>query len=195
VATLITWPLGTFAFIRFWPLITISGFKRAIIKRGLGGGPIPVNTMYAVPDRSFQSASSHSLMATGTHDLVYLAGWLDRRLDRRSCMCPRWTEATAACSFADQRSGANFADVGKRTTDTATADFLLCQTGWNGVAPAGIGRIEMPHPSALLIGRVFAADEADRQLAHVLANRSSLAALTSSQWRLVGYRLDPGQAS
>ena len=49
VAAVIVWALGTPTFIYLWPRITVGGFKRAIVKRGFGGGPIPVNTLYAEP--------------------------------------------------------------------------------------------------------------------------------------------------
>jgi hypothetical protein len=49
--------------------------------------------------------------------------------------------------FTDPTSGANFAYVGKRTTGTATADFLLCKPQWSGDTPDGMTRIEVPHPS------------------------------------------------
>ena len=47
VTAVIVWALGAPAFIYFWPRLTVTGFKRAIVKRGFGGGPIPVNTLYA----------------------------------------------------------------------------------------------------------------------------------------------------
>ena len=80
--------------------------------------------------------------------------------------------------FTDPASGANFAYVGKRTTGTAAGDFLLCEPGWNGVVPTGMTRIDVPHRAALLIGRVFAADEDDRLAAHALAQQIRLAPLT-----------------
>jgi len=40
--TVAVWVIGTFAFIYFWPRITVGGFKRIFVRRGLGGGPIPV---------------------------------------------------------------------------------------------------------------------------------------------------------
>src|SRR5258708_17450285 len=74
----IVWGLGTFVFIYFWPPITYNGaYKRAIVQHGLGGGPIPVNTLYAVPELASPSASNSSLLATGTHDVLYVGGWLD----------------------------------------------------------------------------------------------------------------------
>ncbi len=98
VAAVVVWLLGTFVFVYFWPRITVGGFKRAIVRRGFGGGPIPINTLYAVPDRSSESASSGSLMAVGTDDLVYVGGWLDLGPGRECCMCPRWRDGTTACS-------------------------------------------------------------------------------------------------
>jgi len=41
--------LGSFVLIYLWPRITVGGFKRIIVRHGLGGGPVPVNTLYAVP--------------------------------------------------------------------------------------------------------------------------------------------------
>ncbi|WP_111721576.1 hypothetical protein [Homoserinimonas sp. OAct 916] len=44
----VVWVLGAFVFVYFWPRITVGGFKRIFVRRGLGG-PIPVNTLFAVP--------------------------------------------------------------------------------------------------------------------------------------------------
>src|SRR2546430_3658415 len=78
VAATFVWVVGSLVFIYYWPWITVGGFKRAILKRGFGGGPIPVNTLYAVLDRPSQSASTSSVMGTGADDL-------HRRLARREC--------------------------------------------------------------------------------------------------------------
>ena len=98
VAAVIVWLLGVFVFIYLWPRITVGGFKRAIVKRGFGGGPIPVNTLYAVPERPSQSASTGSLMAVGTDDLVYVGGWLDLEAGPRVLHVPEMAGGTTACS-------------------------------------------------------------------------------------------------
>jgi hypothetical protein len=49
VVAVILWALGTFVFIYFWPRITYGAYKRAILQHGLGGGSVPVNTLYAAP--------------------------------------------------------------------------------------------------------------------------------------------------
>jgi hypothetical protein len=45
--------------------------------------------------------------------------------------------------------------------------------------PRGMTRIEVPHRSALVIGRVFAADDDDRLVAYALAKQTALTAVAS----------------
>lgn len=123
-----------------------------------------MNTLYAVIDRS-QSASTSSVMGTGADDVVYVAGWIDVNAGPRVLHTPEMDGRYYSVQFTDPTSGANFAYVGKRTTGTAAGDFLLCAPGWEGEVPTGMARIDVPHRSALLIGRVFAADDDDRQAA------------------------------
>ena len=178
VAAIVVWVFGSLAFIYFWPRITVGGFKRVILQSGFGGGPIPVNTLYAVPERSSQSASTSSVMGTGTDDVLYIGGWLDVNAGPRVLHVPEMDGRYYAVQFTDPISGANFAYVGKRTTGTADGHFLLCEPGWQGNVPTGMTRIDVPHRSALVIGRVFAADDGDRLAAYALAKQIQLAPLT-----------------
>ena len=171
------WVLGAFVFIYFWPRITVGGFKRILLRRGLGGGPIPVNTLYAVPESPSQSASTGSVLSTGTDDVLYLGGWLDVKTGPRVLHVPEMDDRYYSVQFTDPTSGANFAYVGKRTTGTATADFFLCETTWDGGTPDGMTRIDVPHSRALLIGRVFVADDDDRRAAYALAKQIQLTPL------------------
>ena len=171
------WVLGAFVFIYFWPWITVNGFRRIFVKHGLGGGPIPVNTLYAVPDSPSRSASTSSVLATGTDDVLYLGGWLDVKVGPRVLHVPEMDDRYYSVQFTDPTSGANFAYVGKRTTGTGTGDFLLCEPEWSGGTPDGMTRIDVPHRAALLIGRVFVADEDDRHAAYALAKQIQLTPL------------------
>ncbi len=172
-AAIVVWVLGTIAFIYFWPRITVGGFKRAILQRGFGGGRVPVNTLYAVADRPSDAAST-SVMGTGTDDLIYLGGWLDVAGAPRVLHVPEMSGRYYSVQFTDPTSGVNFAYVGKRTTGTAPGDFVLCRRGWSGDLPAGMTRIDVPHGSALVVGRVFSADEGDRPGAYSLAKQIQL---------------------
>jgi hypothetical protein len=171
------WVLGVFVFIYFWPWITVNGFRRIFVKHGLGGGPIPANTLDAVPDSPSHSASTSSVLATGTDDVLYLGGWLDVKAGPRVLHVPEMDDRYYSVQLTDPTSGANFAYVGKRTTGTANGDFLLCEPGWSGETPDDLTRIEVPHRGALLIGRVFVADEDDRRAAYALARQIQLTPL------------------
>jgi hypothetical protein len=176
VAAAVVWLLGVVAFIAFWPRITVDGFRRAILNRGFGEGPIPVNTLYPVHDRPSQSSAAGGLMAAGTDDLVYLAGWLDLKSGPQVLHVPEMAGRYYSLQFTDPASGANVAYVGKRTTGTHAADFLLCDRRWKGSVSPGRTRIELP-PSALVIGRVFCADDEDRVIAYALATEIRLTPL------------------
>jgi hypothetical protein len=181
VAAIVVWPVGVFVFTYSWPRITVEGFRRAILRRGFGGGPIPVNTLYAAPDRPSQSAASGGLMAVGTNDLLYIGGWLDLKAGPRVLHVPAMDGRYYSVQLTDPTSGANFAYVGKRTTGTDAGEFLVVERAWAGRIPDGMTRIEVPNRSALVIGRVFAADDDDRRVAYALATEIQLRPLDASR--------------
>jgi len=166
---LVVWVVGSVTFIAIWPRITVGGFKRVFVRRGLGGGPIPVNTIYAVPLSPSQSAEAATVIATGTDDILYFGGWLDVRGGPRVLHVPAMRDRYYSVQFTDPASGANFAYLGTRTTGSGEGDFLLCAPRWRGGTPDGMTRIDIPHRAALLIGRVFVADDSDRPAAYALA--------------------------
>jgi hypothetical protein len=168
------WFIGAFLFILLWPRITVGGFKRLILTRGFGGGPIPLNTLYAVRESPSQSAASGSVIATGADDLLYLGGWLDLKGGPLLLHVPEMTGRYFSLQFTDPGSGANVAYVGTRTTGSAAGDFVLCERGWAGRAPEHANRVELPHRAALVLGRVFVADDDDRDAAYALAQQIRL---------------------
>jgi hypothetical protein len=177
IAAVIVWGLGAPAFIYLWPRLTVSGYKRAIVKRGFGDGPIPVNTLYAVPGTSSPSASRGSLMATGADDLLYVGGWLDLSKGPQVLHVPDMAGRYFSVQFTDPSKSANFAYVGKRTTGTKAGDYVLCGPGWKGTVPNGMTQISSPTDSALVIGRVFVQSDSDLPIAYALAKQIQLAPL------------------
>lgn len=177
IAAVIVWAIGTVLFIVFWPRITVNGFKRAFLARGLGDGPIPINTLHTAPGRSSDAASSSSVMATGADDLLYVGGWLDLRRTPQMLHVPASEGRYYSLQFTDPVSGANFGYVGTRTTGPMPAAVLLCTAGEAG-ADAAMSRMTVPHGTALVVGRVFVADEADRIAAEAFAKRIRLTPLT-----------------
>ena len=177
VAAVIVWVLATPAFIYFWPRITVTGFKRAIVNRGFGGGPIPINTLYAEPKVSSGSASNASLLGAGTDDVLYVAGWLELRNGPLVLHTPDMAGRYYGVQFTDPSSSANFAYVGKRTTGTEAGDYLLSGPGWKGTLPNGMKQISSPNNSVLVIGRVFVKSDSDQPTAFALAQQIQLAPL------------------
>lgn len=177
VAAVIVWALGAPTFIYLWPRITVYGFKRAIVKRGFSGGPVPVNTLYAEPSVSSASASTGSLMGTGTDDVLYVAGWLDLKNGPQVLHTPDTDGRYYSVQLTDPSTSANFAYVGKRATGTQVGDYLLSGPHWKGTVPNGTAQIPSPRNSVLVIGRVFVDGDGDQPVAYELARQIQVAPL------------------
>jgi hypothetical protein len=171
VVAVLVWGLGTFVFIYFWPALTYSAFKRAIVQHGLGGGPIPLNTLYAVPTRVSPAASNASLLATGTDDVLYLGGWLDLAEGPLVLHVPDMAGRYYSVQFTDPSDGTDFAYVGTRTTGTAAGAYLISGPGWTGTVSPGLTQIASPHNAVGVIGRVFVASDRDLPTAYRLAQQ------------------------
>ncbi len=174
----IVWIIGTVVFLYFWPRITYSAYKRAAVRHGLGGGPIPVNTLYATPNRASPAASTGSLLATGTDDVLYVGGWLDLSKGPQVLRVPNMAGRYYSVQFTDPSDGADFAYVGKRVTGTAAGEYLISGPGWKGTVPQGMPQIASPHNSALVVGRVFVASDRDLPTAYGLAKQIHLTPLS-----------------
>ena len=177
VVAVFVWGLGTCIFIYFWPPITYSAYKRAIVQHGLGG-PIPVNTLYAMPSLSSPSTSNSSLLATGTNDVLYVGGWLDLSKGPHVLHVPDMAGRYYSMQFTDPSDGTNFAYVGTRTTGTEAGDYLMSGPGWKGAVPQGMTQIASPNKSVLVIGRVFVEGDSDLPTAYGLAKQIQLTPLS-----------------
>src|SRR5579875_3469101 len=170
VVAVLVWGLGTFVFIYFWPAMTYSAFKRAVLRHG-PGGPIPVNTLYAAPRLASPSASNSSLLATGTDYLLYLSK------GPQVLHVPDMAGRYYSVQFTDPSDGANFAYVGTRATGTSAGDYLISGPGWKGTVPQGMAQIASPRNAVLVLGRVFVESDSDLPSAHGLAKQIQLTPL------------------
>ena len=174
VVAVIVWGLGTVVFLYLWPTFTYSAFKRAVVQHGLGGGPIPVNTLYATPNRASPTASTGSLLATGTDDVLYVGGLLDLSKGPLVLHVPDMAGRYYSVQFTDPSDGADFAYVGKRTTGTEAGNYLITGPGWKGTVSQGMTQIASPNNSVLVIGRVFVESDRDLPTAYALAKQIHL---------------------
>ncbi len=174
-----------FLFTYFWPRMLLYVFKRAILVKGFGDGPIPVNTLYTEPQKLFaeplvsQSASSSNLATVGVnHDTLLTVGWLGLSKGPLVLHVPDMNDRYYSVQFTDPSNNTNFAYVGKRTTGTKAGDYLITGPSWRGTASSGITQISSPNNSVLVIGRVLVESDSDVSTAYGLAKQIQLTPLS-----------------
>jgi hypothetical protein len=177
-----------FLVIYFWPRMMLSVYKRALLVKGFGDGPIPVNTLYTQPQKLFaepltsQTASSSNLMTVGVnHDTLSTCGWLDLSKGPLVLHVPDMNDRYYSVQFTDPSKDTNFTYVGTRTTGTQAGDYLIAGRGWNGQVPGGMTQISSPNNSVLLLGRVLVENDSDLAAAYSLSKQIQLTPL--SHWQ------------
>jgi hypothetical protein len=175
-------------FIYFWPRLLLSVYKRGLLVRGFGEGPIPLNTLYTAPQKLFaepitsQTTSSSNLMTVGVnHDTLPTVGWLDLRNGPLVLHVPDMHDRYYSMQFTDPAKNIVFAYVGKRTTGTQAGDYLITGPGWKGQVPDGMKQIASPNNSVLVIGRVLVESDSDLPDAYDLSKQIQLTPL--GQWK------------
>ena len=167
----------------FWPRMLLYVFKRAILVKGFGDGPIPVNTLYTQSQELFAdplhlSASASGLATTGVNrDTLMTAGWMDLTKGPLVLHVPDMNDRYYSVQFTDPSKNTNFAYVGTRTTGTQAGDYLITRPGWTGEVPSGMTRISSPNNAVLVFGRVLVKSDADLSTAHALSKQIQLAPL------------------
>jgi hypothetical protein len=173
--------------IYFWPRMLLSVYKRAILVKGFGDGPIPVSTLYTEPQTLFADplhapASASKLATTGANrDTLLTVGWLDLGKGPQVLRVPDMAGRYYSVQFTDPSKNTNFAYVGKRTTGTSAGDYLISGPGWKGAVPQGMAQLSSPNNSVLVLGRVLVESDSDLPTAYGLAKQIQLTPL--SQWQ------------
>lgn len=165
-----------------WPRMLLSVFKRAILVKGFGDGPVPINTLYTQSEASFADplrgpASGSRLASTGVNrDTLLTIGWLDLSQGPQVLHVPDMDGRYYSVQFTNPSTNTTFAYVGKRTTGTAAGEHVISGPRWAGHVPDGLPRIASPTDSVLVIGRVLVYGEKDVQAAHSLSVQIRVAA-------------------
>lgn len=173
-----------FLIIYKWPSLILYVYKRAILVKGFGEGPIPVNTLYTEPQKLFaepiisQSASGSNLMTVGVnHDTLATCGWLDLSNGPQALHVPDMNGRYYSVQFTNPSNNVVFAYVGKRTTGTEAGDYLITGPNWKGQVPGGMKQVSSPNNSVLVLGRVLVENDSDLPTAHHLAEQIRLTPL------------------
>lgn len=169
-----------FIIIYFLPRMLLNVFKRAILVKGFGDGPVPINALYTQPQASFADplhASASKFMTTGVNrDTLLTVGWLDLRKGPQILHVPDMAGRYYSVQLTDPSKNTNFAYVGKRTTGTEAGTYLISGPDWKGAVPQGVSQISSPKNSVLVIGRVLV--DSDLPTAYGLAKQIQLSLLT-----------------
>lgn len=179
----VTW----FLFIYMWPRLMLSVYKRAILVKGGGDGPIPVNTLYTESQALFADplhppASASKLMTTGVNrDTLLTIGWLDLKKGSQVLHVPDFSERYYSVQFTDPSKNTHFAYVGTRATGTQAGDYLITGPGWKGQVPDGMTRIAAPNSAVLVLGRVLVYSDSDLATAYDLSRQIQLTPLSGWQ--------------
>jgi hypothetical protein len=182
LSAVIVWGAGILAYSYFYPRLVYNDvFGKAILVKGFGQGPIPVNTLYTEPESVFadpvaaQSALGPNLMTTGTNrDTLLTAGWLDLSTGPQVLHVPDMGSRYYSVQFTNPSDGTDFAYVGTRTTGSKAGDYLISGPGWKGTVPQGMAQISSPNNSVLVIGRVLVESDSDLATAYGLAKQIRL---------------------
>jgi hypothetical protein len=183
----VAWAIGTFLLVYFWPHLVSNLYKRAILNKGFGEGPVPINTLYTEPQALFaepltaQSASGSNLATTGVnHDTLLTVGWLDLSTGPQVLHVPDFSERYYSVQITDPFN-VNFDYVGTRATGTQAGDYLITGPNWQGQLPNGMAQISAPDNSVLVIGRVLVYGDSDLSTAHDLSKQIQLTPLSGWQ--------------
>ena len=172
-----------------WPRLLLSVFKRAILVKGFGDGPIPVNSLYLQSQASFadplRARAGSQLAITGVNrDTLVSAGWLDLGEGPLFLHVPAAGYRYYSVQFTDPSTNTNFAYVGTRTTGARAGDFLITGPRWAGEVPSGMRQISSPRNSVLVVGRILVYSVSDLPAAHDLASQMQLSAPAEPRQRL-----------
>lgn len=171
--------------IYLWPRIILYVYKRGLLAKGFGDGPVPINTLYtqrqelfADPLHTTLPPGSSNLMSYGTNrDTLYVVGWLDLSQGPQILHVPDMAGRYYSVQFTDPAKNTNFAYVGKRTTGTAAGDYLITGPSWKGQIQGGLKQVASPNNSVLIVGRVFVKSDSDLPTAYQLAKQMLLTPL------------------
>jgi hypothetical protein len=178
-----SWILVTY----FWPRLLLSVYKRAILAKGAGEGPIPINTLFTEPQAVFADplhmlTSAPKVMTSGVNrDTLMTLGWLNLGKGPLVLHVPAMNDRYYSVQLTDPSKNTVFAYVGKRVTGTRAGDYLITGPGWKGSVPDGMKQIDSPNNSAIVIGRVLVENDSDVSTAYDLSKQIQLTPLSSWQ--------------
>ena len=183
---IVAWVIGTILLVYWWPHLVNNIYKEAVLSQGVGDGPIPINTLQAVPQALFADplhppASASKLATTGVNrDTLSVVGWLDLSRGSLVLHVPDMADRYYSVQFTDPFN-IDFAYVGTRETGTQAGDYLITGPGWKGQVPDGMKQVSSQGNSVLVLGRILVYGDSDLSTAYDLAKQIQLTPLSRQQ--------------
>src|SRR5208337_1585222 len=180
---LLPWLRGIKAYVYGFPLIMMDLTRQAATAATAGEITAPVNqfsVMTKYPDASFRA-----VVRTGL-DTLFAVAWADLDEEPLVLSIPGTGGRYYVIALFDMWSNV-FASIGKRTTGTAAAHFLITGPGWQGTPPVDIKRVfQSPTRFVWVNGQMQANGPRDYEVVNKLQKQYNLTPLSS--W---GQRYDP----
>ncbi len=130
------WLRGIKTYVYGFPLLMMDLTKEAATAATAGEIAAPVNQfaiMTKYPDASFRAVARTGL------DTLFAVAWADLEMEPLVLSVPDTGSRYYVIALFDMWSNV-FASIGKRTTGTAAAHFLIAGPGWQGTPPAGVAK-------------------------------------------------------
>ncbi len=180
MAVLITVGIGTVVYIYEIPPLIYGGWAQGL-EKGIGEGPIPVNTLFTAPNLfNPNSTKTNRLVAGGDPGLLYSVAVLDLGKGPLVLSVPAMGGRYYDLEFVDMR-GEDFAYVASRMTGGQAGTFLISGPDWQGIVPAGVTQLKSPDNSVILFGRVLVQNSSEVSIAYNLSIQMKLTPLNSWQ--------------
>jgi len=131
---LLPWLRGIKSYIYGFPLVMMDLTREAATASTVGEITAPPNrfsVMTHYPDASFRAVARTGL------DTLFAVAWADLDEEPLVLSVPDTGGRYYVIALFDMWSNV-FASIGKRTTGTAAASFLIAGPGWNGTPPADV---------------------------------------------------------
>jgi hypothetical protein len=131
---LLPWLRGVKAYIYCFPLVMMDLTREAAAAATVGEITAPPNRFFVMthyPDASFRAVTRTGL------DTLFAVAWADLDEEPLVLSVPDTEGRYYVIALFDMWSNV-FASIGKRTTGTSAASFLIAGPGWKGEPPPGV---------------------------------------------------------
>jgi hypothetical protein len=171
------------AFVYFYPLVTMDVTRLQAVNSPIGstpgsGPPNRFSHMRAFPTADFRA------VVRPNFDTLYSSAWLDLTAGPVKLTAPDTDDRYYMLPCIDMWTDV-FANPGKRTTGTGSAEWVIVGPGHTGELPTGMPVINAPTPYVWIIGRTQTNGVEDYPAVHAVQDGYAITFLGSEPERVV----------